>query len=127
MEYAVEVVQVDAAVMASVRQRVPWSELSRLVPQILGEVWAVVRATPALKPGHNVAVYHDPNRNDVEVECGVQVTGDFTDSGRVRHSQSPWSSGSVTLLGGPSRVRGAGGGRWPSRAPEASWKRSRPR
>jgi len=89
MTHEVEVVEVEPTVIASLRQRVAWSGLPRLVPQLLGEVWDFLKTAPVEKKGHNVAVYRDPQAKDIEVECGVQVSGPFADSGRVRRSETP--------------------------------------
>src|SRR5215472_16053744 len=84
-----EIVEVPPSVLASVRERVAWPDLSRKVPELLGLVWEFLKTAPATKAGHNVAVYHAPNRGGVELECGVQVTGNFADVERVRRGVAP--------------------------------------
>ena len=37
-----------------------------------GRVWKHIRAH-GLKFGHNVAIYRAPAKDDIEIECGVQV------------------------------------------------------
>jgi effector-binding domain-containing protein len=101
MPYEVDVVEVEATVIASVRQRVAWSDLPRLVPQLLGEVWDFLRSAPVEKRGHNVAVYRDPRTQDIDVECGVQVSGTFADAGRVRQSVTPSGRAAHAIHIGP--------------------------
>jgi effector-binding domain-containing protein len=97
----VEVVEVTPTVIAAVRQRVAMSELPRRVPQLLGEVWDFVKSARLQKAGHNVAVYRDPQGNDIEVECGVQVSGEFADAGRVCRSETPSGKAAHVVHIGP--------------------------
>jgi effector-binding domain-containing protein len=101
MPHEVEIVEVPPTVFASVRQRVAWSELPRRVPQLLGEVWDFLKTAPVEKKGHNVAVYRDPQGADIEVECGVQVSGTFADSGRIRRSETPAGKAAHVIHLGP--------------------------
>lgn len=106
MTHEVELVEVEPTVIASVRQRVAWSDLPRLVPQLLGEVWDFLKTAPVEKKGHNVAVYRDPQAKDIEVECGVQVSGAFADSGRVRRSETPAGKAAHAIHLGPYNEMG---------------------
>jgi effector-binding domain-containing protein len=86
----VELIEVAPTTLISVSRRARWSELSRVVPELLGEVWAAMKTAPLTKAGHNVAIYRDPNAADVEVECGVQVSEAVAGAAdRVRRSETP--------------------------------------
>jgi len=98
----VELVEVTSTTIVSVHRRARWSELSRVVPELLGEVWAAMKTAPLTKAGHNVAIYRDPNATDVEVECGIQVAGAVADAaGRVRRSETPSGTAAHVIHYGP--------------------------
>jgi len=101
MAHEVEVVEIEPTLLASVRQRVAWSDLPRSVPQLLGEVWDFLKTAPVEKKGHNVAVYRDPHAKDIEVECGVQVSGPLAYSGRVHRSETPAGTAAHVIHLGP--------------------------
>lgn len=88
----IEIVEVAPTFLAAVRQRAAWSDLSRVVPKLLGDVWDFLKTTPVVRAGHNVAIYRDARPQDVEVECGVQVAGPFAETARVRRAQTPTGS-----------------------------------
>ncbi len=48
-------------------------------------VWPVLRGQH-VRTGHNVVVYYGGLEH---IEAGVEVFGDFSDAGDVRHSQTP--------------------------------------
>lgn len=72
--YEIEVIEAAPAWIASVRRRVPRAELGRAVPELLEEVRAwLATVGDRVKPGRDVAVYHPPAGEDVELECGVLI------------------------------------------------------
>jgi hypothetical protein len=59
VSYQVTVANSEASLTAVVRERVPFSELSRFVPAACGEVWSYARVAGLPKPGRHVALYLD--------------------------------------------------------------------
>jgi effector-binding domain-containing protein len=84
-----EIVELPATLLASVTRRVAWADLARRVPEVLGEVWAFLKEAPVRPAGHNVCIYHRPSRDAVELEAGVQVSGEFERAGDVVCSRTP--------------------------------------
>ena len=98
MSLPVEVVEVVPRRLAVVRQQTDFQALSELVPALMGEVWAVLRAAPSARPGHNVAVYL-PNVS--MIEAGAEVSGPFQPDGRVTTSETPSGMAAVAEHRGP--------------------------
>jgi SAM-dependent methyltransferase len=72
--YEIEVAEVAPTWIAAVRRRVAWSELGRVIPELLGQVQAWLGTLgERAQAGRGVAVYHQPTAEDVELECGVQI------------------------------------------------------
>lgn len=86
MEYQVRVEQVEPRLTAVIRLRVAQKELSIVVPQACGEVWAFVRANNVPRPGRHLALYLDCEMN---IEVGVEVFQAFTGNDRVVCSSTP--------------------------------------
>jgi effector-binding domain-containing protein len=86
---APEVIEITATILASVTRRVPRSELSRHVPDLLGKVWAFLKTAPLQKAGHNVCIYRHGNSDSIELEAGVQVASEFQSQGTVVCSRTP--------------------------------------
>lgn len=102
MSYRVDVKQVDPIRLAVVRFCAKQSELSRVIPAACGEVWNFIRANQIPNPGRHVAIYFD---GAINIECGAEVPGPFTQNGRVVASATP--SGKVattTHWGGYDRL-----------------------
>jgi effector-binding domain-containing protein len=85
MNYQVEVRRVEAQTTAVVRRRASQGELSRVVPQGCGEVWAFVRAGLP-NPGRHLALYLD---GEINLEVGVEVAQPFAGDGQVVCSSTP--------------------------------------
>jgi effector-binding domain-containing protein len=98
MPLAVEVVEVAPRRLAVVRQQTGFRALSELVPALMGEAWAALRAAPSARPGHNVAVYL-PNVS--MIEAGAEVSGPFQAAGRVMPSETPGGMAAVAEHRGP--------------------------
>jgi len=91
MAHDVSVARTTTCPTAVVRANTTWPEFRTLWRTLLDEVWAFLRASPALRTdGHNVMLYrHNVPGIEVAVEVGVQVTGSFEPVGRVVPSMLP--------------------------------------
>jgi effector-binding domain-containing protein len=89
MAYAIDVVEVQPTTLASVRQRVERASIWEAIPALLGEVVDVLKASRCQTTGLKVSQYRDPGRTDIEIECGLEVTGTFEGTERVRRSSTP--------------------------------------
>ena len=69
MEYDVRLEQVGSRPLAVVRRRTSLQELSKVVPEACGTVWAVVRAQKVPGAGRHVALYLD---DEINLEVGVE-------------------------------------------------------
>ena len=98
MEYQIEVKRVEAQTTAVVRRRTRLEELSTVVPQACGEVWAFIRSPGLPRPGRHLAVYLDDVMN---IEVGVEVDQPFTGSGPVVCSRTPAGTVATTAHFGP--------------------------
>ena len=80
------------------------ADLSRTILKLLDMVWPVLRSQH-VQTGHNVVIYHD---GLTHIEAGVEVFGDFSDAGDVRHSQTPAGAAVTTAHWGEySEMAGA--------------------
>jgi effector-binding domain-containing protein len=86
MEYQVHLQQVQPQTTGVVRFQARPGQLSTLIPQACGEVWAFMRSSGLPHPGRNLALYLDGVMN---IECGVEVPQPFTGNGRVVCSSTP--------------------------------------
>jgi effector-binding domain-containing protein len=102
--YEIVVRPTAASATAVVAQATSWDEFPSLWPVLLDEVYAFVRAGGATQDGHNVMLYVDDVPN---VEVGIQVTGPFEASGRVRPSELPAGRAATTIHRGPYSELGA--------------------
>lgn len=92
MSYDVEVHIVEAVPLAVVRREVEPGGVGSSWRSALDLVWAFVRSQHGLwAGGHNVFVYHRPEKldNRMTVEFGVQVTRPFDGNGEVESSETP--------------------------------------
>jgi effector-binding domain-containing protein len=89
MPPAIELVEMPATVIASVRRRVAWSDLQRIVPQLLGNVWQFLRSSEVRRAGNHVTIYRAPNADSIEVECGVQISAPFAGDAQIACSATP--------------------------------------
>jgi effector-binding domain-containing protein len=83
------IVEMPPTILASVTGRVARAELPRRVPEMLGEVWAFLKTAPVKAAGHNVCIYRRPDATGIELEAGVQVSGEFESQPRVVCSRTP--------------------------------------
>jgi effector-binding domain-containing protein len=98
MEYQIQVTRVDAQPTAVVRCRTSQNQLSKVVPELCGEVWTFLRAGNFPRPGRHVAVYFDGEMN---IEVGAEVFQHFAGNDRVLCSATPAGLVATTAHIGP--------------------------
>ena len=81
----VQLQHLNSVPLAVIRRQANPSELSRLVPECCGLVWREVRAQKS-KAGRNVAIYWD---GSIRLEVGVELLGQFAESGEIVRSATP--------------------------------------
>ena len=86
---ACRIVRVPATPIAAVRRRARQDQLSAVVPQACGVVWALVKRLGLLGAGRHVAVYRGHSGDLLEVEIGVELSAPFGGSGEVFDSATP--------------------------------------
>ena len=105
MEYEVRVQQLSSRPLAVVRRRAGSQELSRVVPDACGTVWAVVRAQQVPGAGRHVAVYLD---GQINLEVGVELDAPFAGYGEVVGSATlPGLVATTTHYGPYGQLHGA--------------------
>jgi effector-binding domain-containing protein len=98
MEYNVRLEHVEGRPLAVVRRRAAAHELSKVVPDACGTVWAVVRSLQISGAGRHVAVYLD---DQINLEVGVELATPFAGSGEVVGSATPSGLVATTTHYGP--------------------------
>jgi effector-binding domain-containing protein len=99
----VAIQRLDSIPLAVIRRQVRQSELSRVVPECCGLVWAAVRAQRA-RAGRHVAIYWD---GSIRVEVGVELFGAFAERGEVVLSATPAGTVACATHFGPYGGLGA--------------------
>jgi hypothetical protein len=84
--------------MAAVCRLTSQDQLSKVIPDACGEVWAFIRAMNISHLGINVCVYLDLAMN---LECGVLVAQHFGPSGNVICTATPGGQVATTIHLGP--------------------------
>jgi len=100
----VELRTVTTIPFAAVRAHCRLGEISRSFKAPLDQVWAYLRAHPALKRGHNVFLYHhvaDAARDGLDVDFGVEVDPAFTGADGVTRAETPAGEAAVAVHRGP--------------------------
>jgi effector-binding domain-containing protein len=98
MEYDVRLEKHAGHPLAVVRRRASLQELSRVVPDACGTVWAVIRAQQIPGAGRHVAVYLD---GQINLEVGVELDAPFAGHGEVVTSATPAGLVATTTHYGP--------------------------
>ena len=93
MAYEVERLHVESAPIAVVRRRAHPSELSTVVPQACGEVWAYLRAAGITGAGRHIALYLGDNN----VAIGAEIAKRFESDGDVYCSSTPAGLAATTF------------------------------
>jgi len=103
MAYSVRVQDTPSIPLAVVQRRASPAELSKLVPECCGLVWAAVKAQGA-NGGRHVAVYWN---SDIRLEVGVELSGPFAERDPVVRSATPSGPTAVVTHFGPYAGLGA--------------------
>src|SRR5947208_5003054 len=85
----VEIAQPE--LVAAVRATVPISDIARAWKPGLDQVWAFLKTNGEFGPGHNLFLYHHPERRNeaMNIDFGVQVARPFERAGNVRCIETP--------------------------------------
>jgi effector-binding domain-containing protein len=103
MKYNVVVETAGAELVAAVRTSVRIGDVTRAWKPALDEVWAFLRANKELRPGHNLFLYHHPDRRNesMTVDFGVQIGCPFDRQGNVQCVETPAGEVARTVHVGP--------------------------
>src|SRR5271165_3772661 len=103
MEYEVAVETAQAKVVAAVRVKLPVSDIGQAWKPALDQVWAFLKTNGGLHPGHNLFLYHHPERRNepMNIDFGVQVARRFEPEGSVQCIETPAGEVARTLHIGP--------------------------
>jgi effector-binding domain-containing protein len=104
MSVPVSVVTVASHQLAAVRRRVAIGGVGAAWKPALDQVWEFLRTQPGLRTGgHNVFLYHHPERRDLpmEVDFGVEVTRAFQPAGDVHATETPAGLVAMAVHVGP--------------------------
>jgi effector-binding domain-containing protein len=100
MAHEVTIRYVDARPTAVVAATTTWRSWPSLLPELLGEVWACLRAGGVERGCPNVMLYRDSG-GDVDVEVGVELRQACPLTGRVVASVLPAGEVATTVHHGP--------------------------
>jgi effector-binding domain-containing protein len=103
MKYDVVVETTPAEPMAAVRAKVTISNIAQAWKPALDQVWTFLKANGGLGPGHNLFLYHHPERRDeaMDIDFGVQVAHLFESEGNVQCIKTPAGEVARTVHIGP--------------------------
>jgi effector-binding domain-containing protein len=109
VSYEVMVESVESQLLAAVRRTVRVGDVGRAWKPALDQVWTFLRATPEMRRGHNVFLYHHPQRrgDPMAVDFGVQVFEAFEPAGDVLCVETPSGIVARTVHRGPYDQLGA--------------------
>jgi effector-binding domain-containing protein len=103
MKYEVVVETAQVELVAAVQATVSISEIVRAWKPTLDQVWAFLRQNSDLAPGHNLFLYHHPDRRNepMNIDFGVQVGRPFEREGNDRCIETPTGEVARTVHVGP--------------------------
>jgi effector-binding domain-containing protein len=103
INHKVVVESARAELVAAVRTSVRIGDVARAWKPPLDEVWAFLRANKELRPGHNLFLYHHPERRNepMMVDFGVQIARPFDRQGNVQCVETPAGEVASTVHIGP--------------------------
>ena len=103
LNYEVVLETAHAEWVAAVRARATISEITRAWKPALDQVWAFLRRNGELGPGHNLFLYHHPERRNeaMDIDFGVQVARPFEPASEVRCIETPAGEVARTVHVGP--------------------------
>jgi effector-binding domain-containing protein len=103
MRYDVLVETAQAGLVAAVRAKVPITSIAQAWKPALDQVWAFLKTNGGLRPGHNLFLYHHPERRNepMSIDFGVQVAFRFEPDGDVQCIDTPAGEVARTVHVGP--------------------------
>jgi len=103
MRYDILVENAQAELVAAVRAKAPIAGIAQAWKPALDRVWTFLKANPELQPGHNLFLYHHPERRGeaMNIDFGVQVAVPFEQADGVRCVQTPAGEVASTVHAGP--------------------------
>jgi effector-binding domain-containing protein len=103
MNYDVVVETAYPELVAAVRVIVPIGGIARAWKPALDQVWAFLKTNGGLGHGHNLFLYHHPERRNeaMNIDFGVQVVHRFERDGDVRCVETPAGEVARTVHVGP--------------------------
>ena len=101
--YSIRLQDVPSIPLAVIRRQATAAELSKLVPECCGLVWAAVKAQRT-QAGRHVAIYWN---GDIRLEVGVELEGPFVEHDPVIRSATPGGAAAVVTHFGPYGGLGA--------------------
>jgi effector-binding domain-containing protein len=103
MKYEIVVEGAKPEVIAAVRATVSIRSVAQAWKPALDQVWTVLKNNRGFRPGHNLFLYHHPERRDepMNVDFGVQVARLFEPLGNVRCVETPAGEVVKTVHIGP--------------------------
>jgi effector-binding domain-containing protein len=103
MTYRIVLETASAQLLAAVSVKVPIGGVAQAWKPALDQVWGFLRSSEGLQPGHNLFLYHHPERrcDPMQVDFGVQVARTFTAQGAVRCVETPAGEVASTVHIGP--------------------------
>ena len=100
------VVQAEPLSLAVVPIETDPADLAEQIEKSFIVVYAAVNSGRIQQPGHNVIVYRALGSGNVEVECGVQVSGRFDAFGQLSSRETPAGRAATTSHYGPYDLLG---------------------
>ena len=100
MLHVVTVQPVRPRTLAAVRREVSPGAIGAAWGPALDRVWEFIRRQPGLRTdGHNIFLYHHPDRPGSPIVCdfGVEVTHTFAPAGEVFATATPGGEAAVTI------------------------------
>jgi len=104
MAYEIVLEEVEARPLAAVHASVPVGQVGSAWRPALDKVWVFLRSHEGLRTdGHNIFVYRHPVRPGapLEVDFGVEVSGQFAGEGEVASTHTPAGTVESTVHIGP--------------------------
>jgi len=101
MAYDVEIRELAPEKLASIRGWCPGADLAKVMEAELGRIAAALSAQRLHPVGPPVAIYHAWTEDNVDLELGFPVAGDFHEVQDVKPSELPGGRVAFTLHTGP--------------------------
>ena len=96
----IELTTTTAQRAASIREKVKVTEIPQAMGRLFGELMAAMqKGLPVAGPPF--AYYHSWSNEEVDIECGFPISGEFEADGRIRPFTLPAVKAVVTMHVGP--------------------------